>query len=518
MITGAFLAFILLTSNPFLRSPTLPLNGKGLNPLLQDPGLAFHPPFLYLGYVGLSVAFSFAIAALIEGRVDAAWGRWVRPWTLLAWCFLTTGIGMGSLWAYYELGWGGWWYWDPVENASLMPWLAATALLHSSVVVEKRNALKSWTVLLAIVAFSFSLLGTFLVRSGVITSVHAFAVDPRRGLFILGLLVVAIGGSLVLFAFRAPTLRDGGAFAPVSREGGLLMNNVFMAAAAGTVLLGTLYPLISELLGLGQVSVGAPYFNSVFIPIMTPAVLLMVVGPFLSWKRADLKAVFSRLFPALAAAVLAAVLILWIKGTTPIWGVWGMALAAGTAVGVLTELAERAKLFRSSSAEMVRRLRHMPRSAWGMTLAHFGIALVIVGITGSMAWPVEKVQVMRPGQSVELAGYTYTLRAVRSVLGANYQAQQGDFLVKHSGREVVTLLPERRIYTQSPSPTTEAALYSMPWGDLYAVIGEAEGEDGYVTRLYYKPLVLWLWIGGIFLVAGGGLALSDRRTVRREKR
>ncbi len=515
MITAAFLAFILLTSNPFLRTLSPPLNGRGLNPLLQDPGLAFHPPFLYLGYVGLSVAFSFAIAALIEGRVDAAWARWVRPWTLAAWSFLTLGIGLGSLWAYYELGWGGWWYWDPVENASFMPWLIATALVHSSIVVEKRGALKSWTVLLAIMAFSFSLLGTFLVRSGVITSVHAFAVDPKRGLFILGLLVVAIGGSLILYAVRAPTFKEGGLFAPISREGSLLLNNVFLAAAAGTILLGTLYPLISEILGLGQVSVGAPYFNGVFVPIMVPAIALMVVGPLLSWKRSGLGAAIRRLSLASVTALGAGLLTWAFMGITPVWGVLGMALAAWTATGVLVELAERIKLLRSPLPETFRRLRTLPRAAWGMTLAHLGIAVIVVGMTGSLAWPVEKVQVLRPGEAVELAGYVYTLRGVQPVLGPNYQALRGTFEVSRSGKPIATLSPERRIYTQASSPTTEAAIHTMPVGDLYAVIGEEDGAGGYVTRLYYKPLVLWLWLGGVLLVLGGAIALTDRRSSRR---
>ena len=516
MITAAFLFFILMTSNPFLRTDAPPLNGRGLNPLLQDPGLVFHPPFLYLGYVGLSVAFSFAVAALIEGRVDAAWARWVRPWALAAWCFLTLGIGLGSLWAYYELGWGGWWYWDPVENASLIPWLVTTALIHSVIVIEKRNALKSWTVFLAVVAFSCSLLGTFLVRSGVITSVHAFAVDPRRGLFILGLLVVAIGGSLMLFAIRAPALKEGGLFAPVSREGSLLLNNVFMMAAAGTILLGTVYPLVSEILDMGQVSVGAPYFNAVFVPIMTPMVVLMTVGPLLSWKRTGSGAAFRQLWGALAVAVAAGGITWLCAGSDPWWGIAGMSLAAWSGVGVLSELAWRVRMFRVPVSETLQRLRNLPRAEWGMATAHAGVAVIVVGITGSAAWPSEKVQLLAPGESAELAGYTYTLRDAKPVLGPNYLALQGDFLIRDGGMAVAELYPEKRTYAQPAMQTTEAAISSGPRGDLYVVIGDENEKGGYVVRLYYKPLVIWLWIGGVMLVLGGVVALADRRgSVRR---
>lgn len=511
MIAVAFLFFTLMTSNPFRRADMLPLNGRGLNPLLQDPGLVFHPPFLYLGYVGLSVAFSFAIAALIEGRIDAAWARWVRPWVLLAWCFLTLGVGLGSLWAYYELGWGGWWYWDPVENASLIPWLVTTALIHSIVVVEKRNALKSWTIFLAIVAFSCSLLGTFLVRSGVITSVHAFAVDPRRGLFILGLLIVAIGGSFLLFAIRAPALREGGVFAPVSREGTLLFNNVLLTVAAGTILLGTLYPLISEILDMGQVSVGAPYFNTVFVPIMIPMVMLMTIGPLLSWKRAGFAAAFRRLWGAFAAAVMVGCLTWLTAGSDPWWGIAGMSLAAWVGVGVVSDLAGRVRLFRVPASETLRRLWNLPRAAWGMVVAHAGMAAIIVGITGSAAWPSEKVQVLAPGESADLAGYTYTLRDAKLKVGPNYLALRGDFSIRDRERDIVELSPEKRTYTQPPMQTTEAAIHSTLRGDQYVVIGDEEKQGSYVVRLYYKPLVIWLWIGGAMLVLGGVIALADRR-------
>ncbi len=512
MISVGFLLFILLTSNPFERLDPAPLNGSGLNPLLQDPGLAFHPPFLYLGYVGFSMAFSFAIAALIEGRVDAAWARWVRPWTLAAWVFLTCGIALGSWWAYYELGWGGWWYWDPVENASFMPWLAGTALLHSAIVVEKRDALKSWTILLAIVTFSLSLLGTFLVRSGVLTSVHSFASDPARGVFILALLVLYTGGALSLYAMRAPSLKGGGLFAPISREGSLLLNNLLMATASGTVLLGTLYPLFADALNLGKVSVGPPFFNAVFIPLMVPMVVAMAVGPLLAWKRGDLRGAMGRLKAAFAAAA-AAVVVAFVLGGGNI-GVLatagGLALAAWLFVGTLVELAERVRLGRAPLADSARRLRRLPRATWGMTLAHAGLAVVVAGITGSSAWTQESIQVMQRGDVVTLSGYDFRLDEVRDYRGPNYLAREGTFHVGRDGRTVAVLRPETRQYTQPPRPTTEAAIRTTFLSDLYAVIGDESG-DGWVTRLYYKPLIPWLWIGSTLMVLGGAVSLSDRR-------
>jgi cytochrome c-type biogenesis protein CcmF len=513
MITVGFLLFILLTSNPFERLEPPPMNGSGLNPLLQDPGLAFHPPFLYLGYVGFSMAFSFAIAALIEGKVDAAWARWVRPWTLAAWIFLTCGIALGSWWAYYELGWGGWWYWDPVENASFMPWLAGTALLHSAVVVEKRDALKSWTILLAIVAFGLSLLGTFLVRSGVITSVHAFASDPARGVFILLLLVVAVGGSFTLYAFRAPSLKTGGLFAPVSREGALLLNNVLMATGAGTVLLGTLYPLFADALNLGKVSVGPPFFNSVFLPLMVPMVLAMAAGPLMSWKRSDLSGVLTRLGVAAALAAVAAIAAWMIQGGSagPWWAAGGMALAAWLLVGTLVELSERIRLFRAPLSESFQRLARLPGAAWGMTITHAGLAVLIAGMTASSAWKVESVQNQSIGQTVTVAGYSFTLTNVHDVPGPNYTATQGTFEVVKDGKAFATLEPEKRVYRQPPRPTTEAAIISTFWGDVYAVIGDASPSGGWVTRLYFNPLVGWMWMGCLFMVVGGVLSLSDRR-------
>jgi cytochrome c-type biogenesis protein CcmF len=511
MIGIGFLAFILFTSNPFERVLVVPADGQGLNPLLQDPGLAFHPPFLYLGYVGFSMAFSFAIAALIEGRVDAAWARWVRPWTLAAWSFLTVGIGLGSWWAYYELGWGGWWFWDPVENASFMPWLAGTALLHSSVVVEKRDTLKGWTVFLAIVAFSLSLLGTFLVRSGVLTSVHTFAADPARGVFILALLIIVIGGSLALFAVRAPALRAGGLFQPISREGGLLLNNLIMTTATAAVLLGTLYPLFLDAVGGGKVSVGAPFFNAVFIPLMVPMLAAMAVGPFLAWKRGDLAGALGRLKAALMVALAVAVGTWFVVADGSVLALLGMAVAAWLFVGTATELAARVRLFRVPMAESLRRLVHLQRASWGMTIAHAGLAVAVVGMTASAAWKTESIQTMRPGDSVAVAGYTFTFRGARRAAGPNYTAIRGTFEVSEDGTALTTLHPEKRTYPVEGRPTTEAAIHSMFLGDLYAVIGDPDEKGGFVTRLYFNPLLPWIWAGALIMVAGGLISLSDRR-------
>lgn len=515
MITVGFLLFILLTSNPFLRLDPPPMDGKGLNPLLQDPGLAFHPPMLYLGYVGFSMAFSFAIAALIEGRVDAAWARWVRPWTLAAWVFLTLGIALGSWWAYYELGWGGWWYWDPVENASFMPWLVGTALLHSAIVVEKRDALKSWTILLSILAFAMSLLGTFLVRSGVLTSVHAFASDPTRGMFILILLAVSVGAALVLYAVRAPTLQGGGLFAPISREGGLLLNNLLMTTAMATVLLGTLYPLIADAFELGKVSVGAPFFNAVFVPLMVPLVVVMGIGPLLAWKRGDLSGTLSRLWGALiAAAVVAVGSWLYVGGTLDdVLAAFGFGLAAWLLVATVVEWAERVKLFRAPVAESLRRAGNLPRAAWGMTLAHAGMAFVVAGVTASSAYKGELVQSQAIGETISIAGYDVTLKDAATVQGPNYEAQRGTFEVHKDGTLVAVLSPEKRLYRSPPMPTTEAAIHTTGVSDLYAVIADPDPEKpgAYVTRLYYEPLVPFLWYGSLLMALGGLVSLTDRR-------
>ena len=511
IVAIGFLLFILLTSNPFERLDPVPVDGNGLNPLLQDPGLAFHPPFLYLGYVGFSMAFSFAIAALIEGRVDAAWARWVRPWTLAAWAFLTVGIALGSWWAYYELGWGGWWYWDPVENASFMPWLAGTALLHSAVVVERRDTLKGWTIFLAIITFALSLLGTFLVRSGVLTSVHAFATDPARGVFILILLFLFIGSALALFAWRGPALKSGGLFRPVSREGSLLLNNLLMTTATAVVLLGTLYPLFLDAIGGGKVSVGAPFFNAVFIPLMIPMIAVMAVGPFLSWKRGDVRQALRRLWAAFAAVGLAAVVTAWLYPEGPALAVVGMALAAWLGVGSLAELGERVRLFRAPPLDSLVRLVRLPRASWGMTLAHLGMAVTVAGVTGAAAWKVEKIQNMKPGETVAVAGIDYTFTGARRVPGPNYSAVRGSFTASRGGERIVSLYPEKRNYPVEGRPTTEAAIHTTFFGDLYAVIGDSDMAGGFVTRLYYNPMVPWIWAGSLIMVLGGLVSLTDRR-------
>jgi len=512
LIAVGFLLFMLATSNPFTRVFPPPANGQDLNPLLQDPGLAFHPPMLYTGYVGFSIVFSFAVAALIEGRVDAAWARWVRPWTLLAWVFLTAGIALGSWWAYYELGWGGWWYWDPVENASFMPWLAGTALLHSAIVVEKRDALKTWTILLAILTFSLSLIGTFLVRSGVLTSVHAFATDPDRGVFILALMIVAIGGALTLYAWRAPVLKGGGLFAPISREGALVLNNLLLATAAATVLLGTLYPLFLEALGGGKVSVGPPYFNATFIPLMLPLVAALGIGPLLAWKRGDLKGVLARLKLAFVVTAVVAVVMAYVAWGRSVFGVLGMALAAWLATAVLIEVAERCGIRKTRDpAALWQRARGLPRAHWGMVLAHLGVAVAVVGMTGSSLWQSEDIRVMAPGESAEVGGYTFTFEGAGPAEGPNYTATRGTFTVTHDGAAIARLRPETRQYVVSGRETTEAAIRTRPLGDIFAVIGDAQGNGAYTVRLYFKPVVSWIWSGAMLMALGGLISLTDRR-------
>ncbi len=511
MIGVGFLAFILFTSNPFLRLDPAPLEGQGLNPLLQDPGLAFHPPFLYLGYVGFSMAFSFAVAALIEGRVDPAWARWVRPWTLAAWTALTIGIALGSWWAYYELGWGGWWFWDPVENASFMPWLIGTALLHSALVVERRDTLKSWTILLAIIAFGMSLLGTFLVRSGVLTSVHTFATDPERGVFILGLLIVVIGGGLALYAVRAPALRAGGLFAPVSREGALVLNNLLLATACAVVFLGTLYPLLLDALDGGKVSVGAPFFNATFVPLMVPLMIACPVGAMMAWKRGDLPGVLSRL--KIASLVALGVAIVSVAADTGRDAIAAIALgiAAWLVAGAAADIAERLGLFRLPFGESLRRAGALPRSAWGTAIAHAALGITVAGITASSAWQTERIQIMRPGDTVDLAGYAVTFRGARNVEGPNYTAIRGLFDLARDGRTIAVLTPEKRSYPAERSGTTEAAIHPTFMADVYAVLGDADGKGGWATRLYHNPLVPWIWAGAILMAVGGCVSLSDRR-------
>ena len=510
LIGIGFLLFILLTSNAFTRLIPAPLEGRGLNPLLQDPGLAFHPPFLYLGYVGFSMAFSFAIAALIEGRVDPAWARWVRPWTLAAWCFLTVGISLGSWWAYYELGWGGWWFWDPVENASFMPWLAGTALLHSAVVVEKRNTLKAWTILLAILTFALSLLGTFLVRSGVLTSVHAFATDPARGVFILAFLVFVVGGALTLFAVRAQTLKTKTLFAPISREGGLILNNLLLTTACATVLLGTLYPLFLDAVTGEKVSVGPPYFNATFGPLMIPLIVAMAIGPRLQWRRADAAGALGRLKAAFAITALVVLAVLAISGG-PVLAVIGMGLAAWLIGGSLSELAERLRLFRASFAESWHRALNLPRSAYGMTLAHAGFGLMVMGIIATTAWEVERLQIMRAGETADLAGYEVEFKGTRDVLGPNYTAVRGTYEIRRGERVVTRMEPEIRNYPTPPMQTSEAAIRPTIVADLYVAIGDPGPKGGWATRLYHKPLVHWIWFGTLVMTVGGMVSLTDRR-------
>jgi cytochrome c-type biogenesis protein CcmF len=511
MICVGFLLFILFTSNPFLRLYPVPADGNGLNPILEDRGLAFHPPMLYAGYVGFSISFCFAVAALIEGRVDPAWARWVRPWTLAAWCALTIGIAMGSWWSYYTLGWGGWWYWDPVENASFMPWIIGTALLHSAIVVEKRDTLKAWTILLAILTFSLSLIGTFLVRSGVLTSVHAFAEDPRRGVFILLLLGVATGGALLLYAIRAPSLKGGGLFAPISREGGLLLNNLLLTTAAATVLIGTLYPLFLQVVAGKMVSVGPPFFNMTFVPIMIPLLVAMAVGPLMSWKRGDLWAALERLKMAFSIAAFTAVLTLSVMGVKSIGAACGLALAAWLLAATIVEWAERIRLFSEPLGNSFRRALRLPRAAWGMTFAHAGMAVVVAGITGSTAWTVEKIEAVKPPGSVELAGYTVALDAVTDAKGPDYTATRADIRLLKGDGLVTEMHPEKRFFPRENGNQTDVAIRTNLLADVYAVIGDPDGKGGYTLRLYYNPLVPWIWLGAAMMAFGGLMSLSDRR-------
>ncbi|HJV74183.1 MAG TPA: heme lyase CcmF/NrfE family subunit, partial [Noviherbaspirillum sp.] len=507
-IASAFYLFILITSNPFLRLASPPIEGRDLNPVLQDPGLAVHPPMLYLGYVGFSISFSFAIAALLEGRIDAAWARWVRPWTLMAWIFLTLGIAMGSYWAYYELGWGGWWFWDPVENASFMPWLVGTALIHSLAVTEKRGSFKNWTVLLAIIAFSLSLLGTFLVRSGVLTSVHAFATDPERGTFILFFLAIVIGGSLLLYAWRAPSVGLGGRFALISRESMLLVNNVLLLVASGTVLLGTLYPLFLDALGLGKISVGPPYFEAVFVPLMIPVLLLLAVGPFARWKETSLPDLLRRLRWVALASVGVALAIALVLAASPMVTA-GLAFAVWIAFSSVSHLLERVR-HAPAGMPLTKRLSREPRSYWAMLIAHAGIGVFVVGVTMVSGFDDAKDVHMRVGDTVTVSGYTFTLNDLQEVKGPNYVAARGTFDVTYGGKTVNTLHPEKRMYTVQQMPMTEAAIDRGFTRDLYVSLGEAT-PDGWVVRVQHKPFVGWIWGGCLIMAFGGLLAASDRR-------
>ncbi|PVB60794.1 heme lyase CcmF/NrfE family subunit [Labrenzia sp. 011] len=510
-ISTGFILFLLATSNPFARVVNPPLEGADLNPILQDIGLAIHPPLLYVGYVGFSITFSFAVAALILGRTDAAWARWVRPWTLLAWCFLTLGIAMGSYWAYYELGWGGWWFWDPVENASLMPWLAGTALLHSAIVMERREALKIWTVLLAIFTFSLSLLGTFLVRSGVLTSVHAFATDPARGVFILVLLCIFIGGSLALYAWRAPALKQGGLFAPISREGALVLNNLFLTSACAAVFVGTLYPLLLDAVTGEKISVGAPFFNLTFGPLMVPLLIAVPFGPVLSWKRGDLLAASQRLYAAFGLALLLTLFTFWLWGMDKVLAPLGVGLAVWVMAGAVAEILTRVKIVEIGPRRAFARLVGLPGSAWGTTLAHFGIGVTVLGVVTASAFQEERIETMRPGDVVELSGYQLTFDGAAPRRGPNFNEEVGHFTVRQGGAIVTRLDPSKRIYTARQMPTTEAAIYTTGFSQLYLSLGESRGDGAVDVRVYFKPLITLIWIGCVIMALGGGISIADRR-------
>ena len=504
MIGFAFLAFILFTSNPFLRLATPPFDGRDLNPLLQDPGLAFHPPFLYLGYVGLSMAYSFAIAALIEGRVDAAWARWVRPWTLAAWIFLTIGIALGSWWAYYELGWGGFWFWDPVENASFMPWLIAGALLHSAIVVEKRESLKAWTILLAILAFGFSLIGTFIVRSGVITSVHAFANDPTRGSFILMILAGFIGGGLMLFALRGQAMQAKGVFGLVSREAALVANNLLLAVAAFVVFVGTIWPLIAELVFARKLSVGAPFFDRAFSPFMIALAVILPIGALLPWKRGRIRTGVRRLVPAVVLALAVAALAYAAQTGHSALAPIGLALGAWLIFGACTEIWMR-------TSGQIGRLARLPRADWGKAFAHAGLGVVFIGVAAMTAWSVEDIRTVHKGDSFKVGAYDITLQDVTDGQGPNYLYTRGQLRVMRAGAEVAMLYPEKRRYPVAGMGTTEAAIKNGVFRDIYLVLGDPQADGGWAVRSYVKPFANWIWAGALMMAFGGAISLSDRR-------
>jgi cytochrome c-type biogenesis protein CcmF len=511
-----FLAFTAVTSNPFLRLATPPVDGRSLNPVLQDPALVAHPPFLYAGYVGFSVVFSLAIAALIQGRIDTVWARWVRPWTLWSFSLLTVGITLGAFWAYYELGWGGWWFWDPVENASLLPWLAGAALLHSAVVTEKRGALAGWTVFLALAGFTFAMLGAFLVRSGVLTSVHAFAVDPERGALLLGILAVAAGSGFVLFAWRARALQPGGVFQPVSREGAIVLNNLFVSAATAAVVLGTLYPLIVEAVVGRPISVGPPYFNLTFAPLMAVVLAILPLGPLLAWKRGDAAGALQRLWAAGLLAVGAGVLAAATVAPGRVLAATGAALGVWLVAGTLVEAAERVRLFRAPWAEVRRRAAGLPTGAWGTTLAHIGVGVFVLGACLEGAGKQEAVGVLTPGRTLEVGGYQLTLDAVRSAEGPNYIAERAVVRAERDGRLLCTAYPERRLYPASKQTTSEVALCGSGPSDLYLVLGERRpGPDGrsagWLLRAYHNPMAKLIFIGPLIIALGGLVSLSDRR-------
>ncbi|MEO8434981.1 MAG: heme lyase CcmF/NrfE family subunit [Pyrinomonadaceae bacterium] len=510
IVSAGFLLFMLLTSNPFVRRFPAAVDGRDLNPLLQDPAMVAHPPMLYMGYVGFSVAFAFAISALISGRLDATWARWSRPWTTVAWMFLTVGIALGSWWAYYELGWGGWWFWDPVENASFMPWLVGTALIHSLAVTEKRGGFKSWTVLLAISAFSLSLLGTFLVRSGVLTSVHAFATDPKRGIFILAFLAFVIGGSLLLYAWRARHVGLGSKFELISRESFLLSNNVLLAVAAGSVLLGTLYPLIIDALGMGKLSVGPPYFNKVFSLLMAPAVFLMGIGPIARWKKSSVPELFVRLRWAFVVSVVAALILPFALGDWQVLVSLGLLLALWIMTTAALNIWERVRST-SGKFSIWQKLRMQSRSYYGMQLAHIGVAVFIVGVTLVTGYQSEKDVLMNVGETVTAGGYSFRLNSVNNVAGPNYIAARAELEVSRHGNVVGKMYPEKRNYTATQNVMTETAIDSNPFRDLYISMGEPVASGAWSVRVYYKPFVVWIWGGAVLMALGGALAVSDRR-------
>jgi cytochrome c-type biogenesis protein CcmF len=515
LVSVGFLLFMLLTSNPFDRLFPVPADGRDLNPLLQDPGMVFHPPTLYMGYVGFCVAFAFAIAALIGGTLDATWARWTRPWTTVAWMFLTVGISMGSSWAYYELGWGGWWFWDPVENASLMPWLLGTALIHSLAVTEKRSSFKNWTVMLAILAFSFSLLGTFLVRSGVLSSVHAFATDPRRGLFILAFLTIVIGSSFALFAWRAPTVGLGARFALYSKETALLANNVLFMVAAAVVLLGTLYPLLLDALGMGKISVGPPYFDSVFVPLMVPTIFLMGVGPMARWKETSVPDLATRLKWAVGVTVVMALLTGWLAGSIHLLASLGLLMAYWIVSSVATDLWERVRPEGKGFAEIRRKARQIPRALAGMMVAHIGVAMFCFGVTMVKTYEVESDVKMAVGDSTTVRGYVFTFKGMKQIQGPNYDASRATMEISRNGNTITELNPEKRVYRVQQNPMTEAAIHPGLTGDLYVSMGEEVEGGAWIVRVYVKPFIDWIWGGCMVMALGGFMAVTDRRYRRK---
>ena len=511
MISVGFTLFVLLTSNPFSRLLPAPVNGQSLNPLLQDFGLAVHPPMLYMGYVGFSVAFAFAVAALIGGRLDMAWAKWMRPWTNIAWVFLTIGIALGSWWAYYELGWGGWWFWDPVENASFMPWLAGTALLHSAIVVERRNALRVWTVLLAILTFSLSLLGTFIVRSGLLTSVHSFATDPTRGIVILAILLFFIGGSLALFAFRSSSLTQGGLFAPISREGGLVLNNLFLSAATATVLIGTLYPLFYEAASGNKISVGPPFFNLTMVPLCIPLLFAMPYGPFMAWKRADIVAVSQRLLFAFGLSMLAILTMFIVTQDGPVLAPLGVGLGVWLVMGAVSEIFWRAKIFQVKASETLRRLRHLPLSNYGAAFGHAGMGLTVLGAVAVTAYGTEEFQELKPGGVIKTAGFEMHFKTIVPERANNYVQDVAVFEVHRNGTVIDEMRPAKRLYPARQFPTTESDIRTYGLSQLYISLGDVKPDGTAVVRAYWKPFVTLIWIGSIVMFLGGLFSIADRR-------